>query len=77
MFGLIRKKKVIEAIYVIAEDYNDSNRPPRQMADGPDRVKWAYYCDGNMNCANYIWSKIGCKGPIMVNGVPQDGRSEA
>ena len=68
MFGLIRKKKVMDAIISIAKDYDSNEKQP-----GMEILSSFYYCCGNMNCANYIWDKIGCKGPIMLNGVPQDG----
>lgn len=71
MFGLIRKKKVTDALVFIAKEYDSDKQQP-----GMTKLNSFYYCCGNMNCANYIWSKIGCKGPIMVNGVPQDGRRE-
>lgn len=71
MFGLIRKKKVTDALVAIAKEYDSDEQQP-----GMTKLNSFYYCCGNMNCANYIWSKIGCKGTILVNGVPQDGRSK-
>ena len=71
MFGLIRKKKVMDALISIAKYYDNQQQQP-----GMDAAYSFYYCCGNMNCANYIWSKIGCKGTILKNGIPQDGRKE-
>ena len=69
MFGLIRKKKVMDALIHIAKGYDSNEKQP-----GMNNLESFYYCCGNMNCANYVWSEIGCKGAIVINGVPQDGK---
>lgn len=60
MFGLIRKKKVVDALRYIASEYDSLMPQP-----GMNSTESYYYCCGNMNCANYVWRKIGCNGTII------------
>lgn len=53
MFGLIRKKKVIDALVFIAKEYDSDKQQP-----GMDKLNSFYYSCGNMNCANYIRTTI-------------------
>lgn len=57
MFGLIRKKRVMDALISIAKDYNSNEKQP-----GMDGLNSFYYCRGNMNCCNYVAGKIGYHG---------------
>lgn len=60
MFGLIRKKKVKEAILHIRKEYGDHMKDD-PLFRCPDVYKGRrdqyHYYEGNINCANYIESK--------------------
>lgn len=62
MFGLIRKKKVIDALEHIKNNYDDCNKAP----EGFGRINYFYYSWGNMNCANYIAKKLGIDSKVYV-----------
>ena len=55
MLGLIRKKKLAEALKVIAHEHESYENVP----DGYDKSNWMFYCFGNMNCVNFIGHRFG------------------
>lgn len=62
MFGFIRKKKIIKAIQLIVNEYDDMNNAPK----GFGRESYYYYACGNMNAANYIARKLGIDTKVYV-----------
>lgn len=61
MFGLIRKKKVKDALVAIAKEYDNDKQQP-----GMTKLNSFYYSCGNMNCANYIAHKLGIDAKVRV-----------
>ena len=58
MFGLISKKKIIEAVKPLAKEYNN---PEIEEKDEQKRTNEFYYRSGNCNAINAIMSKLGIK----------------
>lgn len=59
MFGLISKKKIIEAVKPLAEKYNDSTIDESKTER--ENICEFYYKSGNCNAINAIMSKLGIK----------------
>ena len=58
MFGLIRKKRIIEIVKPLAKVYND---PVIEEKDIQKRTNEFYYRSGNCNAINAIMSQLGIK----------------
>lgn len=52
----VSRKKILDALLVIKEGYDDS---VFETPNGYDTASWQFYRWGNMNCANYIAARMG------------------
>lgn len=58
MFGLVSKKKIIEAVKPLVKEYNNS---VIEEKDEQKRSNEFYYRSGNCNAINAIMNKLGIK----------------